>query len=86
MYEWDERKQAANRAKHGVDVTDVVRFGWETAATWDDFGHDEPRFVSTAFIGDRPYLLVWTPCGPMIRVITLRRATPSEMRRYAEEP
>lgn len=39
-YEWDERKNAANRVKHGVDFRSAEEFCWDTAVeTIDNRAH-----------------------------------------------
>jgi hypothetical protein len=85
MYEWDERKRAINRAKHGIDFAEVQRFEWATADTRvDEDRLDEPRFVSLGFVGGRLHAVVWTARGSRTRIISMRRATASERRRYAQ--
>ncbi len=53
MYEWDEAKRRANRAKHRLDFTAIEAFDWGTASTKPDSRHGAPRFVATGYIGSR---------------------------------
>jgi len=86
--DWDERKRAANLAKHGVDFTLEADFVWSAAMTNPDVRHDygEVRWESVSLIGDRLHVLVWTDRGPGCRrIISLRKANTRERRRYAED-
>ena len=84
VYEWDEAKRTANRAKHEVDFTAVAGFDWGTAIQRRDSRADygEPRWIALGLIGDRLHVLVYTLRGTTIRVIGLRKANPREQRSY----
>jgi uncharacterized DUF497 family protein len=86
LYEWDEAKRRANLAKHGVDFTRAEGFAWENSVVIEDTRRDHGEQRSRAFgkIGPRLYCLVFTPRGERVRVISLRKANPREIRRYAE--
>lgn len=86
MYEWDEAKCRRNRETHGVDFAGVALFEWDTALTEPDGRHDygEHRYVSIGFIGTRLHVLVWTERGACRRLISLRKANPREIGRYAD--
>ena len=83
-YEWSESKRIANLARHGVDFAAMEAFEWHTAVERPDDRHREPRFVATGYIGDRLHVVVFTERGDRLRVISLRRATARERKRYAE--
>ena len=89
-FDWDPRKARANRAKHAVTFEEAVTvFADEAALLIDDPDHsdDERRFV---LLGRSALLriLVVVHCdregGSVIRLISARRATPTERRTYAE--
>lgn len=86
-YEWDPRKAADNLRKHGVDFDDAVLALEDPLALTmiDPDSNGEVRFVS---MGRDPMgqllVTVFTPRGRLIRVISSRRATPSESRTYGE--
>ena len=84
MYEWDELKRVTNLAKHGVDFASMEAFEWEGAIQRLDDSCSEPRFVAVGYIDDRLHVVVFTERGDRIRLVSLRRATASERRRYAE--
>jgi uncharacterized protein len=84
MFEWDERKAAANFAKHYVRFEAVYRFDWETAVEFEDdrFAYDETRIVAIGWIDGALHTLTYTWRGESIRVISLRRSDKSEQRTY----
>lgn len=86
QYTWDEAKRAANTADHGIDFTAAYRFEWDTAKVDPDTRRDygESRFVALGRIGLRIHVLVFTPRGELVRVISLRKANQREIRRYEE--
>lgn len=83
-YEWDEAKRRSNRAKHRVDFEAIHRFEWDSATYQDDDRHDEPRIKATGFIGLVLYTVIYTERGDNTRIISLRKASPTEIIEYAE--
>ena len=84
MWDWDEDKRQANLAKHRVDFAWVEDFDWSTATTEPDRRHDygERRFRSTGSIGNRLYVLIFTPRGDRRRLISLRKANGREIDKW----
>jgi uncharacterized DUF497 family protein len=85
--EWDPRKAAANRRKHGVDFADAVTaLHDELALTVRDEHPDEERFVtiSTDALG-RVLVVAYTWRGERVRLISARPATRSERKQYTEQ-
>ena len=82
----DERKRAANLARHGIDFTAIVRFDWETANFEEDKRRDygEVRVIGVGRIGLRIHVAVFTQRGQSIRLISLRKANERETRHYEE--
>ncbi|MDR1294896.1 MAG: BrnT family toxin [Bifidobacteriaceae bacterium] len=86
MFEWDPDKSASNKAKHGIDFE-------QAKALWDDPDgalrrleyKAEPRWALTAMMGGRLWFAVWAPRGATIRIISVRRATRREVRRYGAQ-
>jgi uncharacterized protein len=84
--EWDPMKAEANLAKHGVRFADaVIVFSDESALTIDDPHPDEERYVTIGIDAlARVLVVVWTWRGEeTIRLISARRATPTERRQHA---
>lgn len=85
--DWDPRKAAGNLGKHGIDFVDAapVLFD-ELAVTTEDEHAGEARSVTigTDAVG-RVLVVVWVWRAEQIRMISARRATPRERRRYQEK-
>lgn len=87
-FEWDEKKEQANRKKHGISFNEArTVFMDEEAVLFDDPVHSsqEDRFL---IIGMSHYARVLTVChcyrGPegIIRLISARKATNKEIQQY----
>lgn len=88
QFEWDARKEALNRRKHGVSFEEAATvFGDPESLTVPDPEHSlkEDRFVllGLSYRG-RLLVVVHTERGGNIRIISARRATKSEGRHYGE--
>lgn len=86
LYIWDEGKREANLIKHGFDFADA-HLVYENPAkiTLESPRRGETRNMDIAFveIAGSVLALVYTGRGNDIRVISLRRASRGERRRYA---
>lgn len=83
-FEWDEAKDAANRAKHGLSLADAARLDWADGQAEQDIRADygEMRFRVLARLDGRVHLCVYTVRGGKNRVISLRKANRREIMRY----
>ena len=83
-FEWDPRKAAANRRKHGIDFADAATvLHDELAVTVLDDDPAEERIVTVgADALGRILVVVFTWPGRRIRLISARSATVHEQRRY----
>ena len=83
-FEWDRMKAESNLKKHGVDFSDaaLVLFD-ELAMTIPDENETEERFITIGAdaIG-RTIVVVYTWRGNRIRLISARRATSQERKKY----
>jgi hypothetical protein len=96
LFEWDENKNRANRAKHGIDFEfAIMAFDDPFALTTQDRDVEgEQRYqligaVFTRIILVAHGVLVSTHAGsgeeePIIRIISARKATPAERELYEE--
>ena len=88
-FEWDPRKDAANRRKHAVGFREATTvFGDPLATTFPDRDHSifEQRFLTIgASASDRLLVVVHTEHEETIRIISARPATARERRFYEEE-
>jgi len=82
--QWDRQKADANRAKHGVDFADAATVLTDNLAlTRPDDNPEEERFVTLGMDAlGRVLVVAYTWHGDEIRLISARRATPSERRQY----
>lgn len=88
QFEWDRRKAKQNHRKHGVSFEEAATtFADPQSLTVSDPGHsmDEDRFVllGLSYRG-RLLVVVHTERGDRFRIISARRATPSERKQYGE--
>ena len=85
-FQWDPTKAIENRTKHGVSFEEgSTVFGDPLAATVPDPDHsiEERRFVTIGLSASRKLLVVvHSHRGDDIRIISVRRARPSEKKRY----
>jgi len=90
-FSWDERKAAQNARRHGVSFEEAMTVFFDENATefFDpDHSADEDRFLMLG-ISSRLRLLVvhyaLREDGTQIRIISARRPTKNESKRYTRE-
>ncbi len=81
---FDSNKSARNEQERGLPFTAAECFDWERAVFSEDtrFDYPERRFIGLGKIGERVHVVCFTPITDGIRVISLRKANPREVRRY----
>ncbi|MGE0887403.1 MAG: BrnT family toxin [Blastocatellales bacterium] len=86
-FEWDETKRQINIKNHGIDFLDLgPLFDGETVILVDDrFDYDEYRFISLGLLNGIVLVVVHTETDEVIRIISARKATKYEEKRYFEE-
>jgi uncharacterized protein len=88
-FEWDYAKNRYNIMKHGVSFEQASEvFADVNALDIFDGIHSEleDRFITIGLIPKGPVLVAWTePADDVIRIISARRASKQEMRRYYEQ-
>lgn len=84
---FDPDKDVANRRKHGLSLAEAGRIDFDSAvyAPDDRFDYGEDRTQALGLIGGRLHMLVFTMRGSALRAISLRKANPKEVARYAKE-
>ena len=87
-FEWDPKKAAANRCKHGVtfeEASSALRDVFSATAHDPDHSDDEERFVTFGVSSQGRLLTVaHTNRGNAIRIISARLATNIERQIYEE--
>jgi len=84
MFEWDELKASANKAKHGISFADTFSvFEDPNALTVEDHHHNEQRHVTMGMDAfGRVLVVVYTWRGDRIRIISARKAVRHEVKNY----
>ena len=89
QFEWDPAKAARNLAKHGVSFDEASTvFGDPLAGTILDPQHSgrEPRFITVGLsASQRLIIMAHAERDDRIRIISARRATRLERRKYESE-
>jgi uncharacterized DUF497 family protein len=86
-FSWSERKRAINLKEHGLDFVDAPRvFEGLTFSYEDDrFAYGEQRFITLGLLAGVPVSIAHTETEDEIRIISFRKATSREARRYFSE-
>jgi uncharacterized DUF497 family protein len=86
-FSFDPSKNARNIAEHGISLARAADFAWHDALIVEDTRCDygERRFLAIGWIELRLHVLVHTPRGGKVHVISLRKANRREIRRYANQ-
>ena len=82
--EFDPAKDAANFVKHGVSLTLAAEIEWSKVLCTPDSRRDygEVREIGFAVIARRLYVVVFVQRGPVMRIISLRKANSREVKLY----
>lgn len=72
-FEWDEAKNAANIAKHGIDFDDAIRLFASFTEVRSPYPH-EVRWLATGWLDDGWLTVVYAWRGGKRRIISARRA------------
>lgn len=86
-FEWDERKNQSNLAKHGFDFADAFRIFNQPMVVeldeQDDYG--EERYIGIGLLDGRIVVVVYTePDLETVRIISLRKSLSHERRCYEQ--
>ena len=89
QFEWDEEKAEINQKKHKASFEEAKSvFGDPFAITIDDPDHSEKeqRYLDIGKSANGKLLVVvYTERGSKTRIISCRKATPVESRKYEEQ-
>ena len=87
-FTWDKRKARANLRKHGISFEEAVTvFGDALALSVDDATESDRTLLLGTSERQRLLLVVSAELGDLaVRLISARRATSHERRRYEEGP
>jgi uncharacterized DUF497 family protein len=85
-FEWDERKNQVNIAKHGISFLSASRVFRGPVINKPDDRHDygETRMIAIGVAEGREIAVVYTMRGDTCRIISVRRAGRDERRAYRQ--
>jgi uncharacterized DUF497 family protein len=83
-FEWDDDKRQINVKKHGIDFIKASKiFESYTLTIKDDrYDYGEERFVTFGILEGRVVAVVHTENEDSIRIISIRKATKYEEKKY----
>ncbi len=81
-YEWDREKARINRAKHRAGFEEATEIFGEEVLVRREIVEGEERCTAIGALGFRFLTVVFTERGRRCRIISARKATPSERRRH----
>lgn len=84
---YDPAKSERNHANRGLAFDLAGEFDWSSAVIVEDRrrDHEERRYQALGSIGERLHMLVFTPRGGTVHVISLRKANQRERMRCARQ-
>ena len=86
-FTWSERKRAINLREHGLDFLDAPRVFEGLTFTYEDdrVAYGEQRFITLGLLAGVPVSVAHTESDDEIRIISFRKATGREERRFFNE-
>jgi len=86
-FTWSERKRSINLREHGLDFVDAPRVFEGLTFTYEDdrFDYGEQRFITLGLLAGVPVSIAHTETDDEIRIISFRKATEREARRFFNE-
>ena len=81
---FDEAKDALNKSKHGLSLSEAEKLEWDDALIWHDTRRDygEARMVALGAIGERLYCAIFVDRETSRRIISLRKANQKEFDKH----
>jgi uncharacterized protein len=81
-FEWDERKNEFNHAKHGIAFGEAIEVFYGPILLRQSDRNNEERWTALGFVDDRLFVVVFTRRIDAFRIISARRARKNEERDY----
>lgn len=87
LFSYDPAKSERNEQLRSLAFSLAEDFDWTTALIVEDKRKDyaEPRYQALGLLGEHLHMLVFTPRGATVHVISLRRANQRERTRHAAQ-
>jgi len=86
-FTWSERKRGISLKEHGLDFIDAARVFEGLTFTYEDdrFAYGEQRFITLGLLAGVPVSVAHTESDDEIHIISFRKATAREARRFFSE-
>ena len=86
-FEWDENKRRENIRKHGIDFVDLPPLFDGVIITIEDTRYDygETRYITLGLLKHHVIVVVHTDRDGNTRIISARKATKNESKRYFQQ-
>lgn len=81
-FEWDDEKAESNQRKHGVGLEEATAIFEADVVARHETHETEDRYVAIGIAWNKTLVVVFTQRRNNIRIISARKATPSERRRH----
>ena len=81
-FEWHDEKAKSNRRKHGVGFDEATRIFENRILARHEIHESEDRYVAIGLAEAKALVVVFTQRRQNIRIISARKATSPERRRY----
>jgi uncharacterized DUF497 family protein len=81
-FEWDEDKNEANLAKHGIDFDEASEVFYQPLVARRSNRNNEERWIAIGKSNDRIISVIFTRRNDLIRIISARHPRPNEERAY----
>ena len=87
QFTWSERKRTINLREHGLDFLDAPRVFEGLTFTYEDdrFAYGEQRFITLGLLAGVPVSVAHKESDNEIRIISFRKATSREDKRFFSE-
>ena len=86
MYDWDDDKNAQNKADRQLDFKDAELVFDGPTFTFEDsrFDYGEPRFITFGLLAGRMVVIAHTPRNDKTRIISMRKGNAREQKKYSQ--
>ncbi|MFY9991207.1 MAG: BrnT family toxin [Rhodoplanes sp.] len=84
-FEWDPRKAASNRRKHGIDFDEAIEVFYGPIVLYRSDRKEEERWLAIGGSEGRVIAVAFTWRGDTLRIISARRARRNEKRAYRQK-
>ncbi len=81
-FEWDANKNESNIRKHGIAFEDASKIFFRKRLEKRSDRAGEIRYITVGEVNNRIIVVIYTPKGENIRIISARKARKNEKRAY----